>query len=186
MSPTMWFSMSSLFLALFLSFLLLILLHLSSLLISLFIFSFPSSATPHPIFVSLFFPLLLFFLSLSPFHMSSHCLLPLILLIPHNSLSISHKTLILLLQYVPFHLLYLLTYQNLFSIASHLSPTLIPWWLDQRLGFINQNLLWQHLILLLNLPFLSLYPFAKQSNMLTRKMVGLQNTRLLLKIILGH
>ena len=42
----------------------------------------------------------------------------------------------------PFHLLYLLTFKSLFSITSHIPLTLIPWWLDPRLGFINKKLLW--------------------------------------------
>ena len=81
--------------------------------------SFPSSTTSH-------FCLTLFFLLLSFIHLPSHCLLPHFLLISHLSLLISQRTFIPLLQYIQFHLLYLLTFQSLFSITSHIPLTLIP------------------------------------------------------------
>ena len=124
MFPIMLFSMSSLFLSLVL--LPILLLHVCLLIISSFLFHF----LPQPLhitFLSYILLLLLLLLILPFIDLHSQCLLLLLLLLPHFSLLISHRTLIPLLQYVQFHLLYLLTYQNLFSITLHLPPTLIPW-----------------------------------------------------------
>ena len=92
-----------------------LLLHLCLLIISPFLFHF----LPQPLHIPfLFYLLLLLLLLLLPFiDLHTHCLLLLLLLFQHLSLLVSHRTLIPLLQYVQFHLLYLLAYQNLFSIT---------------------------------------------------------------------
>ena len=186
MSPAMWFSMSSLFLSLFLSFLLLLLLHLSSLLISLFLFSFPSSATPHPIFVSLFFSSTsLLSLSFSfpyvfPLSSPSHSSHPTYLSF-HFSQDTHPTTSICPIPFVvPTDLSESILHRPLPLTNTHSMVT------RSKVRFYKPKALVTTLDSPIELALFEFVSFAKQSNMLTSKMLGLQNTRLLLKMILGH